>query len=89
MTAYYMIVDENGYISGFGTNGSDNVTSITEEEFDSLSAMIRNRPLAPEGYAYVLRNDPMEWVLIELPPEPSDEPIDEKEAFEILIGGAE
>lgn len=88
MTAYYMIVDENGYISGFGTNGSDNVTSITEEEFDSLSAMIRNRPLAPEGYAYVLRNDPREWGLVEVPPQPEPDP-DPEEALAILLGEEE
>ena len=88
MTAYYKIVDENGYISGFGTNGSDNMTAITGEEYNSLVTMFSNRPTAEEGHAYILRDDPREWVLIEVPPDPEPDPTPE-EALNILLGGEE
>ena len=86
MIAYYKIVDENGFISGFGTNGSDTATEITEEEYNSLLTMFSNRPTAEEGHAYVLRDNPREWVLIELPPEPEHEPLPE-EIIDIILGG--
>ena len=62
---------ENGYIvsivSGV-TNGN-----ITEEEYSSILAVIRNKPTAPDGYDYRLRED-LTWELYELPtPEPEDE----------------
>lgn len=86
MTDFYKIVS-GGYITGFGTNGSDNVTAITEAEYNDLSEMFAARPTAPEGYAYMIQDDPREWVLVELPPDP-DEDIDDSEALEILLGGA-
>ena len=86
MTAYYKIV-EDGYIVGFGTNGGDEVSGITEAEYNALSEMFADRPTAPEGYAYMIQDDPREWVLVELPPEP-DPDIDDSEALEILLGGA-
>ena len=49
--------------------------------------MIADRPTAPEGYAYMIQDDPREWVLVELPPEDPDLTADE--AMEILLGGAE
>ena len=56
---------ENGYIvsivSGV-TNGN-----ITEEEYSSILAVIRNKPTAPDGYDYRLRED-LTWELYELPP---------------------
>lgn len=87
MTAFYKIVDNNGYIAGFGTNGSDNATAITEEDYNSLTTMFESRPTAEEGHAYILRDNPREWVLIEVPVEP-DEP-DAEEALSILLGGVE
>ncbi len=86
MNDFYKVVSD-GYIDGFGTNGPDNVTGITEAEYNSLLEMFASRPSAPEGYAYLLRDDPREWVLVELPPDP-DEDIDDGEALEILLGGA-
>ena len=86
MTAFYKIVS-NGFIDGFGTNGNDTVTAITEEEYDSLIAMFAERPTAPSDYAYVMQDTPREWVLVELPPD--DPEMDDSEAFEFLFGGAE
>ena len=87
MTEFYKIVDGDGFISGFGTNGSDSMTAITEEEYNNLLTMFSNRPTAEEGHAYILRDNPREWVLIEVPVEP-DEP-DAEEALSILLGGEE
>lgn len=86
MTAFYKIV-ENGFATGFGTNGGDDVTGITETEYNALLEMFAARPTAPDGYAYRLQDDPREWVLVEMPPDP-DEDIDDAEALEILLGGA-
>lgn len=86
MREYYKVA-ANGYIEGFGTNGPDNVPAITEAEYNNLAEMFASRPSAPEGYAYLLRDDPREWVLVEMPPE--DPEMDDSEAFEFLFGGAE
>ncbi len=86
MTAFYKVV-EDGFVAGFGTNGGDNVTAISETEYDSLTEMFQDRPTAPEGYAYMIQDDPREWVLVELPPD--DPEMDDSEAFEFLFGGAE
>ena len=85
MVDFYKVV-ESGYIVCFGTNGPDNVTEITEAEYNSLSEMFAERPTAPDGFEYLLQDDPLEWVLVELPPDPDPE-IDDAEALEILLGG--
>lgn len=66
MTAFYKIVNDN-IIDGFGTNGNDMVTAITEDEYNALAAMFAERPTAPSGYAYAIQDNPREWVLVELP----------------------
>ena len=86
MTNFYKVLDGN-YIDGFGSNGADNVTAITEDEYNALTEMLTARPTAPEGYAYMIQDNPREWVLVELPPMPEPELTDE-EALEILLGGA-
>lgn len=85
LISFYKIV-YNNVITGFGTNGAD-VMEITETEYSELVSMFRNRPTAPEGYGYVLQNEPREWVLVELPPAPEDEDISPEEAIDILLGG--
>lgn len=86
MTAFYKVVKDN-IIDGFGTNGPDTVTAITEEEYAALTAMFVSRPTPPSGYAYVMQDEPREWALVELP---SDDPeLDDAEALEIILGGAE
>ena len=74
MTDFYKEI-ENGYIIGIGTHGNDTVTAITENEYNAILTIIRNRPTDPAGYTYMLRADTLEWELVELPPEP--EPVDE------------
>ena len=77
---------ENGYITMFG-QGKGAVT-ITKEEYDVLKETVRNRPTAPDGFDYRLRED-LTWELYELPvaevdPDPE---ITDTEALEILLGG--
>lgn len=86
MTAYYKVV-EGGFVVGFGTNGGDGVTAIAEAEYVELQTVFADRPTAPEGYAYMIQDDPREWVMVELPHEDPDLTADE--AMEILLGGAE
>ena len=86
MTAYYIVV-EDGFVTGFGTNGGNDVTGITETEYNALADMIADRPTAPAGYAYMIQDDPREWVLVELPPDPDDD-LSGDELVDILLGGA-
>lgn len=86
MRAFYKIVNGQNMIDGFGTNGPDTVAEITEAEYGELQAMFTNRPTAPAGYAYLLQDNPREWVLVELPPDP-DPDVDDAEALSILLGG--
>ena len=86
MTNFYKIV-EDGFIAGFGTNGDDSVTAITEEEYNDLVAFFRTRPAAPSGKAYIMRDNPREWVLIDVPIVEDD--IDDAEAFDIVFGGGD
>ena len=85
MTEFYKVIDD-GYVVGFGTNGNDSVTEIDEEEYAALMAFVQTRPTAPDGYAYVIRDNPREWELVELPPEPPEE-LTDAEALSILLGG--
>ena len=84
MTAFYKIV-ENGFVTGVGTNGNDEVTEIMEAQYLEILSVIHNKPTAEEGYAYLLRDDTLEWELVELTPEPEEE-IDPNEALKILFG---
>ena len=86
MNAFYKIV-ENGFITGFGTNGSASTTKITKTEYNSLVAFFKTRPVAPAGEAYLMRDDPREWVLVDIPPLPEE--ITDSEALEIILGGVE
>ena len=67
MTAFYKVVNNDGFITGFGTNGNDSAIALTEAEYDALVAFFRTRPTAQAGFAYILRDNPREWVLVEAP----------------------
>lgn len=79
MTPFYKIVD-GGYIAGFGTNGNDSATEITEAEYSNLLSLIRSAPSAPDGFQYKLRADTLEWELVKLPPI-EHEPLTDEEAL--------
>ncbi len=60
---FYKIVT-NGYIAVIGTgNGGE---AITREEYENIRSLIRNRPTAPNGYEYILKED-LTWELAETP----------------------
>lgn len=79
----YYIQKDDEYIYGIGTGESGE--EITEEEYNELLTIIRNRPVR-EGYGYRLKTD-LTWEGHETPPEP-DEP-DAEEIVSILLGGEE
>lgn len=87
MTNFYKIVDSSGYISGFGTNGPDGMTAITEADYTRLSETFQAVPKATDGYAYRLLDATREWVPVQLPPVTEPELTDE-EALDIILGGA-
>ena len=81
----------DGYIEGLGTHKSrSNMDGdITEAEYNSIMAVIQNRPQA-DGKGYRLKTD-LTWEEYDLPPEPepSDEDeLSDAEALNILLGGA-
>lgn len=83
MTRFYKDI-QNGYIIGFGTNGSDDVTAITEQEYNTLRTVFDERPTPPVGYGYLLKTD-LTWELVE-----EEEPdLDDEEVLAVLLGGAE
>ena len=61
---------ENGYLHclGTGVGGEE----ITQEEYNNILELIRNRPTAENGYQYLLKTD-MAWELVEAPADPDDE----------------
>lgn len=52
---------KNGYIIGLGAG-----KEISREEYERILAVIENRPEAPDGYSYALKEN-LEWELTELP----------------------
>lgn len=81
----------DGYIVGLGTQEccSNIDGDITEAEYNSIMAVIQNRPQA-DGKGYRLKTD-LTWEEYDLPPEPepSDEDeLSDAEALNILMGGA-
>jgi hypothetical protein len=79
---YYKIITD-GYIMVVGTGNGG--ISITKEEYDFLISHIHNRPEAPEGYGYRLKED-LTWELYELPPVPEDDEISSDELMDMIEG---
>ena len=53
---------ENGYIKSIvkGVNNGN----ISESEYNQIMSIINNRPIAPEGYDYLLK-DNLTWELVQ------------------------
>ena len=82
----------DGYIVGLGAQEccSKIDGDITEAEYNSIMAVIQNRPQA-DGKGYRLKTA-LTWEEYDLPPEPepSDEDeLSDAEALNILLGGAQ
>ena len=54
------------YVIGIGINESP-IDEISQEEYNILTEILRNKPTAPEGYHYMLRADNLEWKLVQNP----------------------
>lgn len=63
---------------------------ITGEKYTEILNMIRNKPIAPDGYGYYLTND-LKWELVELPMplEDADQDLTDEKALAIILGGVE
>ena len=82
MHCYKLI--EDGYIIaiGRGYGGEE----ITQEEYNSLYALIQSRPKPPEGKDYRLKAD-FTWEEFDLPPAEETEEISAEEAINIILEG--
>lgn len=81
----YYEYKEDGYIVCVGTGGMGD--EITEEEYNEIMTIIRNRPQETAEIGYRLKTD-LTWESYEKEPTPEPEPTAE-EALSILLGGAE
>lgn len=80
---YYKNIDGDYLVSiGTGSGGEE----ITQEEYENILSIIRNRPTPEAGYTYRLRTD-LTWELVEAPVEPVDDEISADEALDIILGG--
>ena len=57
----YRVLKQDGYILSVGGCGEE----ISKAEYNALLRIIRNRPVAPEGYGLRLRTD-LTWEQYEL-----------------------
>ena len=73
----------NGYITAIGTGKGNE--EITETQYNEILSMLRNRPTAPDGFAYRLTQE-LEWELYEAPVEEEPE-LTADEALNIILGG--
>lgn len=85
--SFFKITD-NGYILSIGQTDRATEHEITEEEYNTILSVIRNKPPATETTDYRLRDD-LTWeeYTVDPPdPEPVDEESDYAEAGRILLG---
>lgn len=80
----------NNFILGVGTTTRATRNEITEEEYNTISAIMREKPIAPDGYDYKLKID-LTWELVEKMIDVETEVFDEDytEAGKILLGVSE
>lgn len=90
----YRKIEKDGYILGLAIVSENG--NITEAEYNELTEIIRNKPIAPEGYDYHL-TDSLKWELYELPTE-TTEPVEggelteteqKAQAYDIIMGVSE
>ena len=80
---YKNIVD--GYITCIGTGDGD--VEITQEEYETILAVIQSRPIPDAGFYYKLRED-LTWEQVDAPVI-EDEEISDEEAMNIMLGVSE
>ena len=76
---YYKII-YNGYVQriGIGNGGVE----ISKDEFEYLTNLIHNKPIAESGYGYKLKED-LTWELCEVPIVEITEEYQEKQGGEL------
>lgn len=73
---------KDDYITVIGTGIGD--VEITQEEYENILSVVRNRPTPESGFDYKLRTD-LTWELVEAPV--ADDEISADEALDIILGG--
>ena len=74
---YYKVIEDNILTSiGILENINENVTEITEEEYNTILSVIANKPEDTETIIYKLHADTLEYVEYDRPEEPVIEPTD-------------
>ena len=81
---YYKIITD-GYITAVGTGVGD--IEITQDEYESILAVIQSRPIPDAGFDYRLRED-LTWEQVDAPVI-EDEEISDEEAMNIMLGVGE
>lgn len=80
---YYEKIHDDYILSvGTGSGGEE----ITQEEYESILEVIRNRPVAESGYDYRLKAD-LTWEQVEIPVVDTDPELTDSEALAIILGG--
>lgn len=74
-----------GYIVSIGIGNGG--TEITEAEYGEIKNVLANKPEATETTDYLLKSD-LTWEPVEIEPV-ADPDIDDYEALNIILGGAE
>ena len=74
-----MLINDNQKCTWYGKE-------ITETEYNEILSMLRNRLVAPDGFAYRL-TESLEWELYELPLADPDPELSDQEALDIILGG--
>lgn len=82
---FYKRID-NGYLTSVGTGAGG--TEITETEYNQILDIIHNRPQGTETTGYMLKAD-LTWEEVEIEQPVDDVDIDDSEALDIILGGAE
>lgn len=80
MKTYFKNI-ENGYIGAIGTGSGGE--EITQEEYENILSVIRNRPTPETGYDYRLKTD-LTWETVELPAVEDDAETTEADYLEAL-----
>ena len=82
---YYKDI-QNGFIAAIGTGGGG--VEITETEYESILAVIRNKPARTETTDYHLRED-LTWEEYERIEPPDESEPSAEEVVDILLGGSD
>lgn len=84
METYFKNI-EDGYIVSISTGSG--MEEITQEEYNTILDVVRNRPTPDDGFDYRLHED-LTWEQVERPID-DDPELSEQEAMDIILGVGE